>query len=75
MRGKIFATAPPEGTRVHIFVDEADRESAIAKDPDIFETLHWGEKVVGVRGTLNGADQKTIKHLLLQGYKRKAPKP
>ena len=72
--GKIFATAPPEGTHVHIFVDEAQRASAIATNPDVFEMLHWGAKVVGVRAALKSADQKTINHLLLQSYKRKAPK-
>jgi hypothetical protein len=32
--GKIFATAPPDGEYLHVFVDEEDRQLALALEPE-----------------------------------------
>ena len=74
VRGKIFATAPPEGTHLHIFVPEEQRAPHLAAAPAVFEALHWGSKVVGVRIALAQANPRTVKLLLLQSWKRKATK-
>jgi hypothetical protein len=74
VRGKIFATAPPSGTHLHIFVEEEQRAPLIAAEPEVFEALHWGSKVVGVRVTLEHANAGTINRLLLQSWTRRAPK-
>jgi len=74
VRGKIFATAPPSGTHLHIFVEEEQRAPLIAAEPEVFEALHWGLKVVGVRVTLVHANAGTINRLLLQSWTRRAPK-
>src|SRR5437762_329890 len=39
VNGKIFATAPPEGDRVHIFVDEEHARSLAVEQPAVFEEL------------------------------------
>ena len=72
--GKIFSTAPPEGTHLHVFVDEPQREAALAVEPGFLEKLHWGKQVVGLRVTLAKAKPKFVESLLRQAWARKAPK-
>ncbi|HZV64506.1 MAG TPA: MmcQ/YjbR family DNA-binding protein [Telluria sp.] len=72
VRGKIFATVPPAGTRLHIFVGEALRAPLIAAAPETYQALHWGAKVVAVM--LAAADGATVKHLLRESWRAKAPK-
>ena len=74
VRGKIFATAPPGGAYLHVFVAEEQRAPLIASKPEAFESLHWGSKVVGIRVTLAKANASTVHRLLLQGWIRKAPR-
>ena len=74
VRGKIFATSPPGGAHLHIFVDEDLRAPLIAAHPDAYEPLVWGSKVVGVKVTLTRAPAETVNRLLLASWKRKAPK-
>jgi hypothetical protein len=74
VRGKIFATLPPEGDVLHIFLGEEDREVALALAPDFVEKLFWGERVSGVRVVLAKATVKTATELLRKAWLRKAPK-
>lgn len=37
VRGKIFATVPPDGQHLHVFVDEEETRAAVAEDPSAFE--------------------------------------
>lgn len=74
VRGKIFATAPPGAAFLHVFVDEDLRAPHMAASPHAFEALRWGAKVVGLRITLARADAATVERLLLESWKRKAPK-
>lgn len=72
--GKIFATVPPEGEHVHVFVGEEQREQALALDPAFIEKLLWGKRVVGLRIALDKAKPATVKKLLSQAWSGKAPK-
>ena len=74
VKGKIFATAPPNEEHLHVFVEEEHRAPLIAAEPSIFEALHWGSKVVGVRIALAHASSGTVNRLLLESWARKAPK-
>lgn len=74
VRGRIFATIPPSGDYLHIFVEEDQRAPLIAAEPEVYEALHWGAKVVGVKVTLAHAHARAVERLLLQGWMRKAPK-
>lgn len=74
VRGKIFATVPPDGTVLHIFVDEDQRAPLISAYPAVFTPLHWGSKMVGVRVLLARANADAVKRLLTQSWLRKAPK-
>jgi hypothetical protein len=74
VRGKIFATVPPEEEHVHLFVAEEVREQALALYPEFLEKLTWGAKVVGLRATLTKAKPAVIKELLGQAWANKAPK-
>ncbi len=72
--GKIFATAPPEGTHLHVFIDEEERQLALALDPEPLEILTWGKKVVGLRVVLAKAKAPLVRKLLLQSWERRSPK-
>jgi hypothetical protein len=74
VRGKIFVTAPPAGTHLHVFVAEAVREQALALHPDCVEKLWWGKKVAGLRVDLGAAPAAVWKHLVRAAWENKAPK-
>lgn len=74
VRGKIFATVPPDELHLHIFVSEVEREQALALYPDFLEKLLWGGKVVGLRALLPTAKPAVIEHLLTCAWRFKAPK-
>jgi hypothetical protein len=74
VRSKIFATVPPDGRHLHIFVDDEDREPALELHSGFVEKLLWGGKVVGVRVALARAKPEVVKGLVKQAWRRKAPK-
>lgn len=74
VRGKIFATIPPDGDHLYVFVDEQHRESVVALEPAAFQKLWWGARVVGVRVVLAKARSTTVNELLYSAWRRKAPK-
>ena len=75
MRGKIFATAPPDGDHLHVFVDADERERALAMDPAFLEPLPWGAHIVGLRVNLALAMPPVVERLLFQAWAHKAPLP
>lgn len=72
--GKIFATVPPDGLHLHIFVDEEEREHALAVAPEAFQKLSWGEAAVGLRVQLSLAKPAMVERLLTCAWQRKAPR-
>jgi predicted DNA-binding protein (MmcQ/YjbR family) len=72
LKGKIFATMPPEKALLHVFVPEAEREVSIAAFPDCCESLHWGKRVVGVRIDLERASSELVRELLTAAHGAKA---
>lgn len=74
IRGKIFITIPQDEMHAHLFVNELDREQALAMYPEFIEKLVWGQKVIGVRITLSKAKSVVVKDLIHQAWKHKAPK-
>ncbi|HXC58225.1 MAG TPA: MmcQ/YjbR family DNA-binding protein [Steroidobacteraceae bacterium] len=64
VNGRIFVTAQPTEPFIHIFVDETQREPALAMHPDCMEKLLWGGKVVGLRVALNKAPVESVKDLI-----------
>ena len=74
IRRKIFATVPPDGKHLHVFVDEHQREAFVAMEPAAFEKLWWGSKVVGVRIVLAKARSADVSALLHSAWYRKAPR-
>jgi hypothetical protein len=73
VRGKIFATVPPDELHLHLFVDAAETEACLAEDPVVFEPLVWGGKPRGLRVSLPGAAPDRIRELLEEAWRRKAP--
>jgi hypothetical protein len=74
VKGKIFATVPPENTFVHIFVGEPELEILPVAQPKAYEKLFWGKKVAGLRVTLAAARPREVEALLRSAWQRKAPK-
>jgi hypothetical protein len=74
VRDKIFATAPPDGEALHVFVDETVREPALALHGGFVEKLTWGGKVVGLRVTLAKATPAVVGALLQHAWTCKAPR-
>ena len=74
VRGKIFATAPPEGETLNIFVDEHAVGVATGIDPQACEKLHWGKKLVGVTVHLECADPEIVRDLLEESWRCRATK-
>lgn len=72
--GKIFATAPPDGGHLHVFVDDDAVRSAVGADRTAFEELRWGTKIAGVRVTLSAAKPDAVFDLLQASWRRRAPK-
>jgi hypothetical protein len=74
VRGKIFATVPPENTHLHVFVADDERELMATARPKAYETLMWGKRAAGLRVTLAAAKPKDVEDLLRSAWLRKAPK-
>lgn len=74
VKGKIFATAPPDGEHLHIFVADEDREMALVMAPGVVEKLWWGGKVRGLRVALPSAKKPLVADLLKKAWIRRAPK-
>lgn len=73
VRGKIFATLPPEGNFVHIFVDEHEVRGVVADNPSVFHELWWGRRLMGVRVELTLADQDLVFALVESSWRLRAP--
>lgn len=70
--GRIFATAPPEGTHLHVFVDEDIRAPLIDALPQIYEPLRWGARVIGLRIVLAKAPAGVVRRLLHEAWLKRA---
>ncbi|MDR2985115.1 MAG: MmcQ/YjbR family DNA-binding protein [Nocardiopsaceae bacterium] len=73
VRGKIFATVPPDELHLHLFVDDAETQACVAEDPAVFEPLLWGGKPRGLRVRLPEAAPGRLRELLEESWRRKAP--
>ena len=74
VRGRIFATVPPDGEHLHIFVEEHSTRAAVAEDPPAYEERWWGKRLAGVRVTLSAADPQRVCELLEEAWQKRAPK-
>jgi hypothetical protein len=72
--GKIFATLPPEGGRLHVFLDDDDITASCAEFPAAVEELWWGAKRRGCRVVLRNATTAMVRELLTESWRRRAPK-
>jgi len=74
VRRKILATADPEGSFLHVFVDEPDVRGAIALDGEAFEELWWGKRLCGVRVRLGRAEPEVVRDLVTDAWRKRASK-
>jgi hypothetical protein len=64
VKGKIFVTARPTESHIHVFVPGPDREPALAMHPEYMSKLLWGGKVVGLRIELPHAQPGVVRDLV-----------
>jgi hypothetical protein len=74
VRGKIFATVPPDGAHLHVFVDEFEVDACVAENPAAFQPLRWGQRIRGLRIRLAAAPEPRVQELIEDSWRRKAPK-
>jgi hypothetical protein len=74
VRGRIFVTVPPAGTRLHVFVDPLAVDGYVAEDPAAFEPLRWGERIRGLLVNLAAADGTRVREVIEESWRRKAPR-
>jgi hypothetical protein len=74
VRGKIFVTIPPDEDYIHVFVNEEDREPALAMYPEFVEKLLWGSKALGLRVHLLPAPTAVVKALVTKAYETRVMK-
>lgn len=72
VRGRIFVTVPPGEAAIHVFVDEEDRERALAMYPEWATKLMWGRKALGVRIELAAAPAAAVKTLVLRAHEARS---
>src|SRR5262249_61584062 len=74
VRGKIFVTVPPEGTRLHVFVDPLEVGAYVAQNPAAFEPLRWGKQIRGLRVDLAATPLAILAEVIEESWRRKAPR-
>jgi len=74
VKGKIFVTARPSETHIHVFVPDEVREPALAIHSEIVSKLLWGGKVVGLRVELAKATPSVVRDLVEKAWSSKATK-
>jgi hypothetical protein len=75
VRGKIFATLPPGGQVLHVFVSEEVRERELKLHAAFLEKLLWGQKVRGLRVLLAKAQPLVVDRLLREAWTERAVEP
>jgi hypothetical protein len=73
VRGRIFATVPPDDEHLHVFVAEGEVHAAVAEDPAAFEPLLWGQRLRGLRIRIAAAPDHRVAELLEESWRRRAP--
>jgi hypothetical protein len=71
--GKILVTVPPDQQHIHVFVNEASRDVALALYPQWAGKLFWGSKAIGLRIQLAKARPSVVEQLIRQAWDHKAP--
>jgi hypothetical protein len=71
VKRKIFVTARPSESHIHVFVPEQIREPAIAMHSAYVSKLLWGGKVVGLRVELPKADPGVLRDLVKGAWESK----
>jgi hypothetical protein len=73
VRGKIFATVPDEH-HIRVMVDQDDIRAVVGQYPDACAEFWWGSRLACVVVDLRSAPDRLVNELLLDAWRRKAPR-
>ena len=73
VRGKIFATVPDDD-HVRVMVDTNDICAVVAQYPAACAEVWWGSRLACVAVDLRSAPRQLVNELLLDAWRRKAPR-
>ena len=76
LTNEIFATVPPGGRHLRIFVEPAEVEALLAEDASTYEPVIWGKRAVpgAVCVNLGAAAPAQVRELLEEAWRMRAPK-
>lgn len=74
VRGKRFASAPPDGRYLILAVDDHETRACVAEDPNAFEEWWTFGKYLALRVDLTRVTIGRVHELILEAWLRKAPK-
>jgi hypothetical protein len=74
VRGKRFASAPPDGRYLILAVDDHETRACVAEDPKAFEEWWTFGKYLALRVDLTRVTIGRVRELILEAWLRKAPK-
>ena len=70
---RIFATVPDEA-HLNVMLDTEGADAWLDRAPGVASELTWGAKVCGVVVKLGAADEEFLEPLLIEAWRRVAPK-
>ena len=76
VRGKIYATIPPGGKELRVFVAHDEAEALLAEDSTTYKPVIWGKRAVpgAVCVNLDSAKPAQVRELLEDAWRMRAPK-
>jgi hypothetical protein len=74
VRGKIFAIGGPQSERVSVKASLADQTELVAADPRTYQVAPYTGRYGWVSVELSGVDAGELRELLVEAWRRTAPK-
>ncbi|WP_199434079.1 MmcQ/YjbR family DNA-binding protein [Qaidamihabitans albus] len=74
VRGKLFARLREDGESIVVFVDQGERDALLTENPGTFFITPHYENYPTVLITLANVDEDQLGELLVESWRRKAPK-
>jgi hypothetical protein len=74
VRGKMFATGSPDSPTMSVKASREDQAELVAARPDVFEPAPYVGRYGWVQLQLSKVDESELRELLIEAWRRTAPK-